>query len=69
MQYKIRVDFKEDGDSIATDFDVLSLALRSPLHFVDFDMTASGAGHLAVETNDEVDAFLILFSFENAVLG
>lgn len=69
MRYRIRVDFTEAGDSIATDFDVLSLSLRAPLHFVDFDMTASGAGHLAIETDNEVDAFLILFSFENAVLG
>lgn len=50
-----------------TDFDVISLSLRSPLHFVDFDMNADGAGHLHVETLNEVDALYILFSFENAV--
>ena len=44
-----------------TDFDVISLSLRAPLHFVDFDMDANGSGHLHVETLDEVDALYILF--------
>ncbi len=69
MRYKIRVDFKGDGDSITTDFDVISLTLRSPLYFMNIDMTDSGAGHMEIETDDEVDAFLILLTFENAVLG
>lgn len=69
MRYKIRVDFTEDGESIATEFDVLSIDLRSEPTTVDIEISPLGAGHLLIETDDEVDAFWLLMSLPNATLG
>ena len=49
-----------------TDFDVISIQLKSPLQFVEFDVAEDGSGFLALETHDPADAFMLLFSLEGA---
>lgn len=49
-----------------TKIDVISLEMKSPIQLVDFTMTDTGVGHMIVETDNEADAFRLLFCFEDA---
>lgn len=52
-----------------TDFEDISLRLKSPLLSVRFEASTYQEGHLLIETQDESDAFILLFELDGAKLG
>lgn len=52
-----------------TEFEDISLSLKSPLLSVRFDASTCKESYLLIETQDETDAFILLFGLDGAKLG
>ena len=67
MRYRIRVDFTGIQDRIEDDFDLFGFDHRSPIT-VTVQEELNGQAFMILETDDEVDAIMVLCSIGGSVL-